>query len=119
MYENDLHAAELACKLMHDVYHPFTASLFFDENGRVCDLYLFDTLYCQPVFPVKVLAHQCVLISHHFDGNTQPYAEDLRSIQALRSAYPDIICILMIYSEYTGLLTVKEACSADERESVR
>ena len=119
MYENNLVASEMAHKLMHDVYHPLTACLFFDEDGRIFDLYLYDTFYCQPAFTVKVRAHQCMLISHHFDGSIHPYQEDLQSIEALKKVYPDTICSLMIYSEYNGLLQIEETYYTDEHKYAR
>ena len=119
MYENDQLAAEIACKLMHDVYHPLTASLFFDKDDKIFDLYVFDTFYCQPSFPVKARTHQCMLISHHFDGSIHPYSEDLRNIAALRKVYPDTLCSLMIYSEYNGLLRNNETYYVDEHKFAR
>ena len=109
MKENDLVLVELARKLMHDVYHPFSACVVFDEIGKICDLYVFDTLYCQPRFPKLALAHQCILISHHFDGSIQPYTEDLCSFKAMKNAYPDQVCSLMIYSEANGLIEIDDA----------
>ena len=111
-HERYARTEKLAKRMMHDVYHPFTACIWLDESGEIIDLYLFDTLYCRPGFSSSRRACECILISNHFDGDMRPFEEDIRNWRALGRAQPEAVCHLLIYSEYEGLCAVEETQQA-------
>lgn len=94
----------LVKKLMHDVYHMFSACVWLDTAGKIKDLFLFDTLYSVPEWPEVTGASECFLISNHFDGGMYPLDEDIRNLNTLRKAHPQTTCHLIIYSEYEDIL---------------
>lgn len=79
----------LAVNLFGHVYDRISAIVSFDDAGKIIEIKLFDTDFCDSVFPTPC-AKEVWLMSNHPEGSEEPYARDIENAERIRKTLPDV-----------------------------
>ena len=88
--------------LLRDVYHPVTACVCVDADGRVLSLRLFDTAFYRKTPCVDPMTHELWLICSHPDGCMLAQPEEIRCAKRLREQAGGIPVRTWLAGEDTG-----------------
>lgn len=98
----------IAKQLLIHVFYRMSAVVIPGEARNVCCVWMFDTVYGAVPARLPQEAREIWLISNHPEGQTSPYAADIKNIKRIYCAVPKARVRLFICGEDIGCMEVAQ-----------